>query len=91
MLTLICCLAGLAMLWRYLYMTMMVRRWEEVVVLYILASGEHPTKADEYARVWPTYLIMLYAWEWDIAAFIVDQPSAAKIMTYLETASQDSA
>ncbi len=90
MLILACCLAGLTMLWRYLYMTMMVRRWEEVVVLYMLASGEHHTKADGYAAVWPMHLIMAYAWEWDIERFIVDQESAARILTYLESATQDS-
>ncbi len=75
---------------RYLYMAMMVRWWQEVCVLYVKRAGEHHTKIPGYIAVWPMYLMMGYVWEWDFARFIVDQESAAKILKYLESASQDS-
>lgn len=93
MLILACCLIGLATLtlaFRYLYMRMLIRWWEEVVVYYVVSSGAHPSKGDQYAQTWPMYLIMAYAWEWDVARFIVDQEGAGLILAHFEQASQDS-
>lgn len=88
------CLIGLAdliLLYRYLYMTMLIRRWEEVVVRYVLASGAHPSKGDQYAEVWPMRLILGHVWEWDLSRFIVDQEGVREVLTYLEATSQESA
>lgn len=74
----------LVMTYRYLYMTMLIRWWEEICVLYIVKSGEHHMNVNRYAEVWPLHLIMLYAWEWDIARFIVDQDGVKKVLDYLE-------
>lgn len=88
MLTIALILIGLlclVMTYRYLYMTMLIRWWEEICVLYIVKSGEHHMNVNRYAEVWPMWLILGHIWEWDIARFIVDQESVNRILSYLET------
>lgn len=94
MLTLALILIGLlclVMTYRYLYMTMLIRWWEEICVLYIVKSGEHHMNVNQYAEVWPMWLILGHIWEWDIARFIVDQDSINRILSYLETPPPDRA
>ncbi len=75
---------GALMTWRYLYMSMMRRWWEEAVVLYVIGAKVHHTKVVGLIAIWPMHLIMGYVWEWDFARFIVDQEGAKTVLDFLE-------
>lgn len=69
---------------RYIWFWYLDQCWQEMVILYVVRSGAHPTKVNDLLPVVPLYLMALSLGTWTFPPFIRNQDGFNALISFFE-------